>query len=68
MGRFLYIVYDWTDRDTKVVSYNRDKAYAKVGEDYLAGDCTDNYHVIEIDLEHESLLRELGEIGIERKG
>lgn len=62
MGRFLYIVYDWSDGEIKVASYNRDKVYAKVGEDYLAGDCTDNYHVIEIDLEHESLLREVKEV------
>lgn len=62
MGRFLCIVYDWTDATTKVVSYNRDKAYAKVGEDYLAGDCTDNYHVIEIDLQDVNLLREVKEV------
>lgn len=35
MKRFLYVVYDWPDGEIKAVSYNRDKAYAKVGEDYL---------------------------------
>ena len=62
MGKFLYIVYEWTDRTVKVVSYNRDKAYAKVGEDCLAGENTDDYHVIEINLEDENLLQEMQEI------
>lgn len=62
MGRFLYIVYDWSDGDIKTVSYKRDKAYAKVGEDYLTGECTDDYHVIEVDLEDKNLLREVKEM------
>ena len=62
MGKFLYIVYDWTDGTVKAVSYNRDKTYAKVGEDYLAGEITGDYHVIEVDLEDENLLQEMKEI------
>lgn len=58
MGRFLYIVYDWTDRDIKTVSYKRDKVYAKVGEDYLEGENIEDYHVLKIDLEDENLLQE----------
>lgn len=61
MKRYLYVVYDWPDGEIKAVSYNRDKAYAKVGEDYLEGECTDDYHVIEVDLEAENLLREIKE-------
>lgn len=62
MGKFLYIVYEWTDRTIKVVSCNRDKAYAKIGEDFLAGENIDDYHVIEVNLEDENLLQEMKEI------
>lgn len=61
MGRFLYVVYDWTDRDIKTVSYNKDKAYAKVGADCLEGENTKDYHMLVIDLEYKDLLRELKE-------
>ena len=61
MGRFLYIVYDWSDGEIKVASYKRDKVYAKVGEDYLEGETIDDYHVLKIDLEDENLLREMKE-------
>lgn len=62
MGKILYIVYDWSDETIKIASYNREKAYAKVGEDFLAGDCIDNYQVIEVNLEDENLLQEMKEI------
>lgn len=62
MGKFLYIVYEWTNRTIKVISCNRDKAYAKVGEDFLAGENIDDYHVIEVNLEDENLLQEMKEI------
>ena len=61
MERFLYVVYDWSDEMIKATSYSREKAYAKVGEDYLAGECTDDYRVIEVDLEAGNLLREIKE-------
>ena len=71
MGKFLYIVYEWTDRTVKVVSCNKDKAYAKIGEDFWAGENTEDYHVIEVDLENENLLQEMKEVmstSVEAKG
>lgn len=64
MGRFLYIVCDWAKPTINAVSYKRDKVYAKVGEDYLKGVNVENYRVMEIDLEQESLLQEMKEVGV----
>lgn len=46
----LFIVYDWTDEEVKIATRNSDKAYAKIGQDLLAGDIVEEYRLIEIDL------------------
>ncbi len=47
----IYIVYDWGCSQVKRATYNRDKAYAKFGEDFLDGEVIENYQLIEIDLD-----------------
>lgn len=47
----IYIIYDWGSSEVKRATYNRDKAYAKFGEDFLCGEVIENYQLIEIDLE-----------------
>lgn len=46
----VFIIYDWSSEEVKIVTYNSDKAYAQIGQDVLAGDNVDEYRFIEIDL------------------
>ena len=47
----IYMVYDWSDECIKILSKDKTKALAKVGEDVLHGNCTDDYKLIEINLD-----------------
>lgn len=49
-GSKVFIIYDWSSEEVKIVTYNSDKAYAQIGQDLLAGDNVDEYRFIEIDL------------------
>lgn len=47
----IYMIYDWSDECIKILSKNKTKALAKIGEDVLCGDCVDDYKLIEINLD-----------------
>ncbi len=49
--KIIYVVYDWADDEIKKVSYDRYKALAEIGFDFLSGDCIDNYKFLEINLD-----------------
>lgn len=47
----IYIVYDWSEEYIAVVTRDKEKALAKIGEDVLSGENTDDYKLIEINEE-----------------
>ena len=49
--KIVYIVYDWADDEIKRVSYDRYKALAEIGLDFLSGDCIDDYKFLEVNLD-----------------
>lgn len=49
--KIVYIVYDWASDEIKKVSYDRYKALAEIGFDFLSGDCIDDYKFLEINLD-----------------
>lgn len=49
--KIIYVVYDWADDEIKKVSYDRYKALAEIGFDFLSGDDIDNYKFLEINLD-----------------
>lgn len=49
--KIVYIVYDWADDEIKKVSYDRYRALAEIGLDFLSGDCIDDYKFLEVNLD-----------------
>lgn len=47
----VYIIYDWSMEEVKIATRNKEKALAKIGEDFLSGDLIDNYKLIENNLD-----------------
>lgn len=47
----IYMVYDWANENIELLSYNKTKILAKIGEYTLAGGIMDNYKIIEINLD-----------------
>ena len=47
----IYVIYDWFMDEIKKVSYDRYKALAEIGFDFLSGDDIDNYKFLEINLD-----------------
>ncbi|MDU1409798.1 hypothetical protein [uncultured Finegoldia sp.] len=47
----LYILIDWSEENVLLSSYDKRKIVMRVGEDNLAGEWTDSYQIIEIDLD-----------------
>ena len=47
----IYMLYDWTDECIKLLTYDKTKVFAKIGEDTLNGEIIDNYKIIEINLD-----------------
>ena len=47
----VYIVYDWSMEEVKITTRSKEKALAKIGEDFLSGDLIDNYKLIENNLD-----------------
>lgn len=47
----LYILIDWSEENVLLSSYDKRKIVMRVGEDNLAGEWTDSYQIIEINLD-----------------
>ena len=47
----VYIIYDWSMEEVKIATLSKEKALAKIGEDFLSGDAIDNYKLIENNLD-----------------
>lgn len=47
----VYIIYDWSMEEVKIATRSKEKALAKIGEDFLSGDSIDNYKLIENNLD-----------------
>lgn len=50
-NKVIFILYDWANENIKLLSYNKAKILAKIGEYTLAGGIIDNYKMIEINLD-----------------
>lgn len=50
-NKVIFILYDWANENIELLSYNKTKILAKIGEYTLAGGITDNYKIIEINLD-----------------
>ena len=47
----VYIIYDWSMEEVIIATRSKEKALAKIGEDFLSGDEIDNYKFIENNLD-----------------
>lgn len=47
----IYIVYDWIEKEVKVVTYDLNEAYSKIGKDAMAGIDIEDYRLKEINLD-----------------
>ena len=47
----VYIIYDWSMEEVKIATRSKEKALAKIGEDFLSGYTIGNYKLIEINLD-----------------
>ena len=49
--KIIYMLYDRTDECIKLLTYDKTKIFAKIGEDTINGEIIDNYKIIEINLD-----------------
>lgn len=47
----IYIVYDWIEKEVKVITYDLNEAYSKIGKDSMAGIDIEDYRLKEINLD-----------------
>ena len=49
-NKIVYMLYDWTDEIVKLLTYDKDQIYIKIGKDAMNDEIIDNYKIIEINL------------------
>lgn len=49
-NKIVYMLYDWTDEIVKLLTYDKDQIYIKIGKDAMNDEIIDDYKIIEINL------------------
>lgn len=49
-NKIVYMLYDWTDEIAKLLTYDKDQIYIKIGKDAMNDEIIDDYKIIEINL------------------